>query len=27
VLYEDVELVDEITGGERGDNGYGSTGR
>jgi dUTP pyrophosphatase len=27
VLYEDVELVDEIEGGERGENGYGSTGR
>lgn len=27
VLYEPVEVVDEITGGERGDNGFGSTGR
>ena len=27
VLYEDVEIVDEITAGERGNNGYGSTGR
>ena len=25
-LYEDVEIVDEITGGPRGDNGFGSTG-
>ncbi len=27
VLYEDVEIVDEIAAGERGENGYGSTGR
>lgn len=26
VVYEDVEIVDEITGGPRGDNGFGSTG-
>ena len=26
-LYTDVEIVDEIQGGERGENGYGSTGR
>lgn len=26
-LYPDVEIVDEISGGERGDNGFGSTGR
>ena len=26
VLYEPIELVDEISGGERGDNGFGSTG-
>lgn len=25
-IYEDVEIVDEITGGPRGDNGFGSTG-
>lgn len=27
VLYEPVEIVDSIEGGERGDNGFGSTGR
>lgn len=27
VLYPSYEQVDEISGGERGDNGYGSTGR
>ena len=27
VMYEDVKLVDDINGGERGDNGFGSTGR
>lgn len=27
VLYEPVEIVDELTGGERGNNGFGSTGR
>ena len=27
VLYEPVEIVDEINGGERGDGGFGSTGR
>ena len=27
VLYEPVEIVDAIEGGERGDNGFGSTGR
>lgn len=27
VLYEDVEIVDEISGGERGNDGFGSTGR
>lgn len=27
VLYEQVEIVDEISGGERGDKGFGSTGR
>ena len=26
VIYEDIEIVDEITGGPRGDNGFGSTG-
>lgn len=26
VIYEDVEIVDEITGGPRGDSGFGSTG-
>lgn len=27
VIYEDAELAEEIEGGERGDNGFGSTGR
>lgn len=27
IVYEDVEIVDEIEGGERGSNGFGSTGR
>lgn len=27
VLYEPVEIADEISGGERGDNGFGSTGK
>lgn len=26
VIYEDIEILDEITGGPRGDNGFGSTG-
>ena len=27
VIHEDIEIVDQIEGGERGDNGYGSSGR
>ena len=27
VVHEEIEIVDQIQGGERGDNGYGSTGR
>lgn len=27
VIYEDAELAEEIEGGERGDDGFGSTGR